>query len=337
MKRLAAALCAAQRVEELDTLQKGQQARTAAPNASISPFGNPFDKILRQTAHSEQSSSHTICRKISLSVSPSSAHVRRRRRFLIVCAALCAAVLALSLSGCSGGASERVPDRPAVQSGERQFTAPADGDLIAIFDTSLGEVRAVLYPDAAPMAVQNFVGLARNGYYDGTIIWRSEYGFAVQGGDATGTGTGGSTIWSNHAYPLEADASLKHYAGALCAAFASGGEEEGGNSQFYFVTAMPDSVDKTMQEELAANGYTEAQIAAYADAGGLPYLDNADTVFGQVYAGMEVVDAMACVDTVQTEDGADTHRPTEEATITINTVTIATYPGPATAETAEGE
>ncbi len=337
MKRLAAALCAAQRVEELDTLQKGQQARTAAPNASISPFGNPFDKILRQTAHSEQSSSHTICRKISLSVSPSSAHVRRRRQFLTVCAALCAAVLALSLSGCSGGASERVPDRPAVQSGERQFTAPADGDLIAIFDTSLGEVRAVLYPDAAPMAVQNFVGLARNGYYDGTIIWRSEYGFAVQGGDATGTGTGGSTIWSNHAYPLETDASLKHYAGALCAAFASGGEEEGGNSQFYFVTALPDSVDKTMQEELAANGYTEAQIAAYADAGGLPYLDNTDTVFGQVYAGMEVVDAMACVDTVQTEDGADTHRPTEEATITINTVTIATYPGPATAETAEGE
>src|SRR5699024_10604573 len=66
----------------LDTLQKGQQPRTALPNAAISPFGNPFDKILRQIAHSEQSSSHTICRKISLSVSPSSAHVRRRRRIL---------------------------------------------------------------------------------------------------------------------------------------------------------------------------------------------------------------------------------------------------------------
>lgn len=39
------------------------------------------------------------------------------------------------------------------------------------------------------MAVYNFVGLARSGYYDGTIIWRSQYGFAVQGGDATGTGT----------------------------------------------------------------------------------------------------------------------------------------------------
>src|SRR5699024_10389791 len=69
-------------VEELDTLQKGQQPRTALPNAAISPFGNPFDKILRQIAHSEHSSSHTICRKISLSVSPSSAHVRRRRRIL---------------------------------------------------------------------------------------------------------------------------------------------------------------------------------------------------------------------------------------------------------------
>ena len=73
--------CGPQRVEKLDTLQRGQQPRTAAPNASISPFGVPFDKISRQIVHSEQSSSHTICREISLSVSPLSAHVRRRRNF----------------------------------------------------------------------------------------------------------------------------------------------------------------------------------------------------------------------------------------------------------------
>ena len=186
-------------------------------------------------------------------------------------AACFAALLALCLTACSeqeGG--HKLPDRPAVESGERQFTAPADGDLIAIFDTSLGEVRAVLYPDTATMAVENFVGLARTGYYDGTVIWRSEYGFAVQGGDATGTGTGGSTIWSNNPYPLEADASLKHYAGALCAAFATGGDVTGGNSQFYFVTALPDSVDQTQQDQLAQNGYSEAQIQACAAAGGLP-------------------------------------------------------------------
>ena len=168
------------------------------------------------------------------------------------------------LCACSSGEKKTPPTRPAdFVSSERQFTAPASGDIIAIFDTSLGEVRAVLYPDAAPMAVYNFVGLARSGYYDNTTIWRSEYGFAVQGGDATGTGTGGSTIWSNNPYPLEADAGLKHYAGALCAAFAAGGDATGGNSQFYFVTALPDSVSSSdLQAELTANGYNGDKLAA---------------------------------------------------------------------------
>lgn len=248
-----------------------------------------------------------------------------------VCVVL--ALLLALLCGCGSG-KKAAPTRGEIASEERQFVAPADGDLIAIFTTSLGEVRAVLYPDAAPMAVYNFVGLARTGYYNNTVIWRSQYGFAVQGGDATGTGTGGSTIWSNNPYPLEADANLKHYAGALCAAFASGGDVTGGNSQFYFVTALPDSVDQTQQEQLAQNGYSESQIAAYAAAGGLPYLDNTDTVFGQVYQGMDVVDAMACVNTQQDEEGNETWRPTEEDTITIESVTISTYPGPTAEELA---
>ena len=243
------------------------------------------------------------------------------------------ALAVLLLCGC-GGSGHKAPKRDAVESTERQFAAPAAGNFIAIFSTSLGEVRAVLYPDAAPMAVQNFVGLARSGYYDNTAVWRAEYGFAVQGGDAGGTGTGGATIWSNHPYPLEADGSLRHYAGALCAAFGSGGDVSGGNSQFYFVTALPDSVDSAMQEQLAANGYSESQISAYAAAGGLPYLDNTDTVFGQVYEGMEVVDAMACVETEKAEDGTDTFRPAQDAAITIYKVTIANYPGPTAEETA---
>ena len=96
------------------------------------------------------------------------------------------ALAVLLLCGC-GGSGHKAPKRDAVESTERQFAAPAAGDFIAIFSTSLGEVRAVLYPDAAPMAVQNFVGLARSGYYDNTAVWRAEYGFAVQGGDAGGT------------------------------------------------------------------------------------------------------------------------------------------------------
>lgn len=242
----------------------------------------------------------------------------------VLCLALCLALL----SACGGGLQP--PRRPAVKSEERQFTAPADGDLIAIFDTSLGEIRAVLYPDAAPMAVENFTGLARTGYYDGSPVWRVEYGFAVQGGDATGSGSGGSTIWSNNPYPLEADPALRHYTGALCAAWASGadGAHAGGNSQFYFVTALPDNVDSALQEQLSANGYSESQIKAYADAGGLPYLDNTDTVFGQIYEGQEIADRMACAETVKDEDGNDTHRPTDEAAITVYSITVTAYPGP---------
>ena len=238
----------------------------------------------------------------------------------------------LALCACSSGKS--TPKRPAVTSSERQFTTPAEGDTIAIFTTSQGEIRAVLYPDAAPMAVYNFAGLARIGYSDGTVFWRTQYGFAVQGGDATGTGTGGSTIWSNNAYPAEVDPGLKHYAGALCAAFATGGERTGGNSQFYFVQALPDSVDEAQQQALAQNGYTQEQIDAYAAAGGLPYLDNTDTVFGQVYEGMNVVDKLAGVKTIDSEDGADTCRPFDSGDVTIEHITIAAYPGPTTEELA---
>ena len=239
---------------------------------------------------------------------------------LIHAAVLAAALaFALLLCGCSGAeTSDKAPQRAAVESGERQFAQPSDGDFIAIFSTSLGEVRAVLYPDAAPMAVQNFVGLARSGYYDNTVIWRAQYGFAVQGGDAGGT-----------------DSSLRHYAGALCAAFAQGGEVTGGNSQFYFVTALPNSVDETMQQQLRDNGYSDEQVSAYAAAGGLPYLDNTDTVFGQVYAGMDVVDQIACVPTVKNEDETDTYRPQEDSTVTIYKVTIDNYPGPSADDTAD--
>ena len=97
------------------------------------------------------------------------------RTFSLKKLTVCLALAGL-LAGCGGGSATR---RPAVESAERQFTAPAEGDLIAIFTTSLGEIRAVLYPDVAPMAVENFVGLARTGYYDGTVIWRCEPGFAV--------------------------------------------------------------------------------------------------------------------------------------------------------------
>lgn len=101
------------------------------------------------------------------------------RRFIaLAAAALLAAGL---LTGCGGSAAGSSIKRPQVESEELQFQAPAEGDPIAIFNTSAGEVRAVLYPDVAPMAVENFTRLAQEGYYNGTSFHRIVSGFVVQG------------------------------------------------------------------------------------------------------------------------------------------------------------
>ena len=94
------------------------------------------------------------------------------RRFAFLAACLMAAGV---LAGCGGDPEPGdTIKRQTYESAEVQFTAPAEGDTIAIFDTSAGEVRAVLYPELAPMAVDNFVGLAEQGYYNGLVFHRAE-------------------------------------------------------------------------------------------------------------------------------------------------------------------
>ena len=115
-----------------------------------------------------------------------------------------AAALALALAGCLGGGapSGGSVSRPeAVQSAELQFTHPAAGDTVAVFDTSAGVFRAVLFPEQAPQACANFIGLAQAGYYNGLTITRVEAGFVVEAGqDAGGAAT---TIWDGNGYPPE--------------------------------------------------------------------------------------------------------------------------------------
>ena len=123
---------------------------------------------------------------------------------------VCCLAAVLALAGCgkkstSGGSIKRA----AVKSEEVQFASPQNGDTVAVFDTSLGEVRAVLYPQYAPMAVENFVGLSQAGYYNETVLFRVEPGFAVEGGDASGEGTGGTTIWSGTATAILRKAAMR--------------------------------------------------------------------------------------------------------------------------------
>ena len=108
------------------------------------------------------------------------------------CAALALGLaLVLVLAGCSGlptlpglggDSKPQSISRPAVESGELQFTHPAAGDTIAVFDTSAGVFKAVLFSTEAPQAVQNFTTLAQQGFYNGLTVTRAEKDFVVEAG-----------------------------------------------------------------------------------------------------------------------------------------------------------
>jgi peptidyl-prolyl cis-trans isomerase B (cyclophilin B) len=126
----------------------------------------------------------------------------------------------------------------------------------ATLHTNHGPIDVELYPEDAPKTVENFEKLARDGFYDGVIFHRVIPDFMVQGGDPTGTGTGGP------GYEFEDEFNAHKVArGAL--AMANAGPNTNG-SQFFIVTA-------------------EAT----------PWLDGKHTVFGRVTSGMDVVDAIS--------------------------------------------
>ncbi len=185
---------------------------------------------------------------------------------------------------------------------------------MAVFDTTAGVFRAVLFPEQAPQAYDNFVGLVQAGYYNGLTVSRVEQDFVVEAGQgADGKGT---TIWNGSRYPAEATDQLHHYSGALCMAADSSGQCA---SVFYIMSTLPggDSVTQELTDQMNSAGYRAEVVSAYQTVGGAPYLDYTDTVFGQVYEGMDVVDTIAQVAVDENQ------KPTE--TITINSVSIETY------------
>jgi cyclophilin family peptidyl-prolyl cis-trans isomerase len=126
----------------------------------------------------------------------------------------------------------------------------------ATLQTNHGPIAVELYPDDAPKTVDNFVKLARDGFYDGLIFHRVIPDFMIQGGDPTGTGSGGP------GYSFE-DEFNQHKVERGALAMANAGPNTNG-SQFFVVTA--DSC---------------------------PWLDGKHTVFGKVTSGMDVVDTIS--------------------------------------------
>lgn len=77
----------------------------------------------------------------------------------------------------------------------KQRRKPEKGDILATIKTTMGDIKVILFPDAAPKAVENFTTHAKNGYYNGIIFHRVIPDFMIQGGDPLGRGTGGESIW----------------------------------------------------------------------------------------------------------------------------------------------
>ena len=185
---------------------------------------------------------------------------------------------------------------------------PTENDKKVIMKTKKGDITIRLFPDRAPKTVENFLGLAESGYYDGIIFHRVIDNFMIQGGDPTGTGMGGSSIWGD-SFEDEFSMNLFNLNGAL--SMANAGPNTNG-SQFFIVTAK--EVPMTMLAQLEAGGWPKEIVEAYAANGGTPWLDQKHTVFGQVEAGMDTVYAIEGV-----KKGAQ-DKPVED--VVIESITI---------------
>lgn len=160
----------------------------------------------------------------------------------------------------------------------------------ATIKTNKGDMTFELNEQAAPKAVENFVTHAKNGYYDGLIFHRVIKDFMIQGGDPTGTGCGGESIWGK-AFEDEFALDARNYYGAL--SMANSGPNTNG-SQFFIVQAktVPESLISQM-EQLKDNGFPQEVIDTYKEKGGTPWLDFHHTVFGMITEGEDVLDDIA--------------------------------------------
>lgn len=172
-----------------------------------------------------------------------------------------------------------------------QLQTPAENAVTAVIKTNKGDVTVQLFPEQAPVTVENFVGLSKKGYYDGIIFHRVIKDFMIQGGDPTGSGMGGESLWGRP-FKDEFSPEVFNLNGALSMANAGPGTN---GSQFFIVTAS--NTPAQMLAQMKDVGYPEEVVQAYEEKGGTPWLDNRHTVFGHVVEGMDVVNTIQQVET----------------------------------------
>lgn len=232
---------------------------------------------------------------------------------------LAGAMAMAAMTACSNKEENNTTEKNETTQSSEEAKAPAQGETVlpqleekpakdakvAIIETSAGTIKMCVYPEYAPKAVENFLTHAENGYYDGLTFHRIIEGFIIQGGDPSGDGTGGESIWGE-GFGEEISNNLHHFRGAVAMAKSSLPNSQG--SQFYIVqnpTVEPALISqmKEIGVNEEGNGFSDAVIEAYSEMGGTPALDYNYTVFGQVFEGMDVVDKIAQETKVQDDNG----------------------------------
>ena len=172
-------------------------------------------------------------------------------------------LILIGILGCQG--SETVKDDSNQTEIKKEEETKVSKEMtVAVMNTNMGKIEIELFADKTPKTVENFVGLAEKGYYNGIIFHRVISDFMIQGGDPTGTGRGGNRLWGTP-FADEIVPSLKHEEPGVLSMANAGPNTNG--SQF-FITVVP-----------------------------TPWLDGKHTVFGKVINGMNVVFDIAKVKT----------------------------------------
>lgn len=201
---------------------------------------------------------------------------------------------------------------------EEQLLGPEKGETIAIMKIKgyEGEMKFKFFEDKAPKAVKNFIEHAKAGYYNGITFHRVINEFMIQGGDPTGTGMGGESIYGE-GFEEEFDDTLVPYRGSLCMASAGVGRKSLG-SQFFITQAHYNPQMEALYKQTTPKGLME-QYKLY---GGYLSLYKQYTVFGQLYDGFAILDEIAQVPTTTTKEG-QADKPVED--VIIESVTIQQY------------
>jgi len=206
------------------------------------------------------------------------------------------------------------------QKEQKEKTEKEPKETMVIISTEYGDMKIKLY-DQTPYHRDNFLKLARQGFYDGTLFHRVIKDFMIQGGDPDsknaqpsqqlGMGGPGYTV------PAEINPDLFHKKGVLSAARTGdqgNPQRRSSGSQFYVVQGKTATEAELKSMEAGGFVFSDAQKEAYKTVGGTPFLDGQYTVFGEVVEGLDVIDKIAAIQT------APGDRPVKDVKMTVKVV-----------------